>query len=165
MDPAHLIAIRESLRKACGFVKPQPAALEAFASNLIKLLNTQGQQSEAQAQTYLLAILPAACFAPDEEESPGNSSPVCYAHVSGLREGFQEAGIPEPPANRITANTGLREALHAALYSVRQVLSAAPGSPPANNTIIEKQLTAFVYQLFGLSPEEIAAFGRPVVVP
>jgi hypothetical protein len=161
MEPAQLIAIRQSLDKACRLVKPRRAALEAFTGNLITFLaKTQGQQSLAQAKAWLRDILPGTCFVPDYQEPEGYSSPVCYAQVPGLREGFEDAGVPEPPANRIARNPDLREALHAALDSVRQILSAAAGSPPAN-AALEKQLTALVYQLYELSPEEIAAFERP----
>lgn len=155
MEPALLVAVRESLHKACGLVKPPRAALETFAGNLIKLLSRQ--QSETLAKTYLSAMLPDTCFAPHQEEAPGNSSPVCYAQVPGLREGFEEAGIPEPPANRITANPGLREALHAVLYSVSQMLGAALAKPPTD-AALEKQTAVLVCQLYELSPEEMAAF-------
>jgi hypothetical protein len=164
MELAQLIAIRQNLDKACRLVKPRRAALEAFTGNLITFLaKTQGQQSLAQVKAWLRDILPGTCFAPDYQEHEGYSSPVCYAQVPGMREGFEDAGVPEPPAppaNRIARNPDLREALQATLYSVSQILSAAPGSPPAN-VALEKQLTALVYQLYELSPEEIAAFERP----
>jgi hypothetical protein len=161
MQPAQLEAIRQSLDKVCRLVKPRRAALESFTSKLGKLLaKAQGQQNEAEVKAYLPALLPGICDAPDDQEPQGYSSPVCYAQVPGLREGFADDGLPAPPANRITGNTGLRENLQAALDNIRQLLAPIPGGPSAG-AALERQAAALVYQLCELSPEEIAAFERP----
>lgn len=160
MQPAQSESIRQSLDKACRLVKPRRAALEAFTEGLAKLLVMPGNyESQEQAQALLLAVLPASCFADEDGQAPESSSPVCYAQVPGLREGFADTGLPEPPANRITGDTGLREALLAVQHGLCLMLSAAPASPPAG-TAPDSQIARLVYQLYELSPAEIAALGQ-----
>lgn len=145
MDPAHLPAIRQSLEKAFRLARPRQQALQAFLGSLATLLVEARQQPDRQqAKTFLLTLLPANRPAAEEELVPP-SSPVCYAQVPGLREGFEAPAWPAP-------RTGLQQAVPAACKALSLLLGIA--SP-------DKQVASLVGQLYELSPGEMAAFQLP----
>jgi hypothetical protein len=173
MNPDQLRLTRQSLNKAYQLGKPARAALEAFKSRLLALLQqADGQKSEANAKIYLVEILQGTGFAAGYGETPGNSSPVCYAHVPGLRAGFEAPLLPAAPELEInslpgvplpdgqTISPALREALLAATFSVRQILSDKGANLPTN-VALEYQIRALVYPLFGLKPEAGLPAGAP----
>jgi hypothetical protein len=175
MIPDQLFCIRQSLNKAYRLGKPGPAAIEAFKGRLVTLLHqAAGQESEEKAKIYLMKILQDTCFAAGYEDPQSYSSPVCYAHAPGLREGFAPPFSPElqtspnPEINslpgtslpkRLTISPDLREALHATTCSVRQILSAKGANPQAGSSL-GKQIAALVCQLYGLNPEEMVQPGK-----
>jgi hypothetical protein len=170
MIPDQLFCIRQSLNKAYRLGKPAHAAMEAFKDQLAALLyRAAGQESKEQAKSYLMEILRDTYFTAGYGEIHGNSSPVCYADVPGLRAGFEDpfsrdlqtapsqentcpAGPPLP--GRLPPSPDVREALLAAATGVRQVLSAQ-GLNLQADVVLEKQINSLVYQLFGLNPEEM----------
>jgi hypothetical protein len=170
MIPGQLFTIRQSLNKACRLVKPRRAALEAFNDSLLTwLYPADGIASAEETKRYLLEILQDTCFAPGYEEPQDNSSPVCFAHIPGLRADFADPCSPDLPApaglatnslpgtsptNRLTRNTDLREALQATQFSVRLILCGKRGPSPTAATR-EEQIKELVYLLYELSPEEI----------
>jgi hypothetical protein len=170
MIPGQIFFIRQSLNKACRLAKPKPAAMAAFRGSLLTLLNqAEEKKSGEDAENYLLDILKGTCFAPGYGEPGNNSSPVCFANSTGLREGFGDPFLPElptppdfeinsPPGNpstsRLLVNADLREALHAIQSGVRQILAGKQASPQVN-TMLEKQIKELVYQLYELTPAEI----------
>jgi hypothetical protein len=166
MNPDQLFAIRQSLNKAYRLVKPRRAAVEAFKNHLLALLQqAAGQESAGNMKIYLEDILRDTYYDPPHR----NNSPVCYADVPGLREGFEEPSLPEvparpdlalasPPGTPLTARCGvhadLKAALQATQYSVNLILADKQAYPPAD-TALEKKIKQLVYQLYELSPEEI----------
>jgi hypothetical protein len=163
-----LFCIRQSLNKAYRLGKPGHAAIEAFKAKLITLLyQAAGQENEEEAKIYLMEILRDTYFTAGYEEVQGNSSPVCYADVPGLRAGFEDPfsrdlqtapsqentylpGSPLP--DRAALSPDVREALLAAISGVRQILSVKGVNLQAD-VALEKQIQNLVYQLYGLNPE------------
>lgn len=170
MLPDQLFRIRQSLNKAYRLGKPANAAIKTFRDQLATLLyRATGQQSEEEAKTYLMEILQDTYFTAGYGEVQGNSSPVCYADVPGLRAGFEDPFFPDlrtapsqentypagsPLPGRLPPNPDLREALLAAATGVRQMLSAKGVNLQADD-VLEKQIKSLVFQLFGLKPEEM----------
>ena len=170
MIPDQLHCIRQSLNKAYRLGKPANAAMEAFKGKLVTLLyRATGQESEEEAKAYLMEILQDTYFTAGYGEVQGNSSPVCYADVPGLRAGFEDPFSPDlqsatsqentcpagsPLPGRLPPGPDVREALLAATTGVRQMLSAK-GVTLQANAVLDKQINSLVYQLYGLSPEDM----------
>ncbi|GEO06669.1 hypothetical protein AAE02nite_43330 [Adhaeribacter aerolatus] len=171
MIPAQITSIKQNLNKAYGLFKPKLAAIERFKTNLLSLVVQQSpEESEEQLTAYLANILQGTFLEYANEETQ-NSSPVCYATISGLREGFEDPFLtdvttPFNPDNKTLPASALpsgktilppylKEALHLTKLSVSTILRAKTTESPAETTILENRINELVYQLYELTPEEI----------
>ncbi|RDC65530.1 DUF7149 domain-containing protein [Adhaeribacter pallidiroseus] len=172
MIPAPLYTIKQSLNKAFRLLKPKRASIEAFKLNLVHLLLQIIQdESEAELKAYVSCILSGIFPEPEYQKPENNSSPVCYAHAPELREEFIDPILPNtkapiylqvnPPASTsgiksLTANAHLKQVLQITKTCVWQILSTKQLNLEADTTALEKQINELVYQLYELTPEEIA---------
>lgn len=161
MIPDQHALIRKNLADACRLVPPGAAAINAFRSQLLIMLQGfAGMASAARAEAYLGIILQDTSFAPGTAALPANSSPVCYAHDPDLREGFASPLGPENPAPQVrpatlAANADLKAALQATVSAVLLIINALYPSQQVD-AAVEQQATDLAGQLYGLSPKEMA---------
>lgn len=166
MIPAPLYPFKQSLNKAFRLLKPKRASIEAFKGNLVHLLLQIRQDgNEAELKAYVREVLLDTFYEPEHQNPETNSSPVCYADAPELREEFNDAILPDSKANSLvstfriknmTASAHLREALQITKSCVWQILTAKKDDPQPDRTALEKQIEELVYQLYELTPEEIA---------
>jgi hypothetical protein len=161
MIPDQHVLIRKNLADACHLVPPGAAAINAFRSQLLSMLQGMaGMASAARAEAYLGIILQDTRFAPGTAAYPANSSPVCYANDPDLREGFR---APQGPDNMdpqvrpaaLAAKADLKAALQATISAVLLIINALYPSQQVD-AAVEKQAAGLAGQLYGLSPEEMA---------
>lgn len=160
---AQIGLIRHRLQTACRLLEPGSAAREAFRTGLVSLLLQTGRmKTQEEARNYLAGILGPTCLAYGGEAPRQNSSPVCYAHVPGLRPEFEEPVISEQldspapaknarfPGGRLQEHATLQEELLATQNSVRQILTGGQ-STYTGDAVLDNQIADLVNQLFGMT--------------
>lgn len=165
LAPEQLLLIRHNLQTSCRLLNPAPEAREAFRKGLLSLLLQTGRmKAEQEAFGYLAGIFRHTCLASGYEAPRHNSSPVCYAHVRGLRPGFEdmdlsgqlEAAQPGEkaplPAGFLAPDAGMPEALAAARGSVWQILNPGKAGIPADPAL-ERKVAILVGRLLGSQEE------------
>ncbi|MDQ4140081.1 MAG: hypothetical protein M3142_06115 [Bacteroidota bacterium] len=170
MFPACSPTFKSNFFKANAFLKPSREAKEAFLENLSILLAPLKSEGKPESQEIecLNVLQNLFSLTPDQVEFE-NSSPVCYAQTSGLRSGFEDSfNAPQnnPPdtnlvtnleslsTNRLQSNPEFTTAIRDVCTAIALMAKTTNASAFAPG--LEKQIADLVYQLYYLTPAEIA---------
>ncbi|QMU28053.1 hypothetical protein [Adhaeribacter radiodurans] len=154
--------LKSDIYKAEAFLRPNRVAKEAFLENIKYLLASLNLEENSERKEIELLDLLHNLFLPStDREDSENSSPICYAHTSGLRNDFLDPfTVPQnnPPKNG-SGNNRLQDnpELASAIQNIKRaiVLTVKATNPKSSATRIEKHVAHLVYQLYDLTPAEI----------